>query len=258
MKISIITATYNSSKTLRDTIESVLNQTHNDIEYIIVDGLSKDNTIDIVKEYEPKFNGRMRWISEKDKGLYDAMNKGIKMASGDVIGILNSDDLLMDKFVIQDIANVFDREVDAIFSNLYFVKQDDISEVVRIWKGSPYKSFTKGWHPAHPTFYVRKEVYEKYGIFDTTFDVSADFELMLRLIEKNKIRTKYLDRFTIRMRMGGESTGSITNIIKGNKNIYRAFEKNDIKVSPLYSFYRLTPKVIDLIKRKVQPISKRI
>lgn len=258
MKISIITATYNSSKTLRNTIESILNQTHNDIEYIIVDGLSKDNTIDIVKEYEPKFNGRMRWISEKDKGLYDAMNKGIKMATGEVIGILNSDDLLMDNNVLHDIATAFDNDTDAVFSNLYFVKQDDISQVVRIWKGSPYKSFTRGWHPAHPTFYVRKEVYEKYGIFDTTFDVSADFELMLRLIEKNKIRTKYLDRFTIRMRMGGESTGSIKNIIKGNKNIYRAFEKNDIKVSPLYSFYRLTPKVIDLIKRKIQPISKRI
>ena len=251
MKISIITATYNSSKTLRDTMESVLSQSFSDIEYIIVDGLSKDNTLDIVKEYEAKFKGRLRWISEKDNGIYDAMNKGILMATGEVIGILNSDDLYLDNNVLQDIANAFDNQTDAVFSNLYFVKQEDTSQIVRVWKGSPYKSFVKGWHPAHPTFYVRKEVYNKYGIFDTSFEVSADFELMLRLIEKEKIRTKYLNRYTIRMRVGGESTGSLRNIIKGNKNIFRAFKKNGINVSYFYPVCRLTPKAIDLIKCKL-------
>ena len=250
MKISIITATYNSAKTLRDTIESVLNQSFVNIEFIIVDGLSKDNTLDIVKEYETKFQGRLRWISEQDKGIYDAMNKGIQMATGDVIGILNSDDLFLDNNVLSDIANAFDKNTDAVFSNLYFVKQNDTSQIVRIWKGSPYKSFTTGWHPAHPTFYVRKSVYEKYGTFDISFDVSADFELMLRLIEKERISTKYLDRFSVRMRVGGESTGSVNNIIKGNKNIFRAFKKNGIRVSCFYPVRRLVPKAFDMLKCK--------
>lgn len=247
MKISLITVTYNSSQTLRDTFQSVLNQTYPDIEYIIVDGASKDNTVSIIKEYESKFQGRMKWISEPDKGLYDAMNKGIRMATGDVVGILNSDDLFMDNRVLEDIAKAFDASTDAVFGNLYFVNQEDVNQIVRVWKGSPYKSFKSGWHPAHPTFYVRRGAYEKYGVFDTSFNVSADFELMLRLIEKHGIRTKYLDRYMVRMRMGGESTKSIKNIIKGNRNIMQAFHKNGISVSPLYPVYRLLPKVIDRI-----------
>lgn len=245
MKLSLITVTYNSDATLAYTIDSVLSQTYPDIEYIIVDGASKDNTIAVIKEYEPKFQGRMKWISEPDKGLYDAMNKGIRMATGDVVGILNSDDLFMDDDVLTDIGKAFDGQTDAVFGNLYFVEQTDVNRIVRIWKGSPYRSFRSGWHPAHPTFYVRREVYEKYGLFDTSFDISADFELMLRFIDKHQIRTKYLDRYMIRMRMGGESTGSIKNIIRGNKNIFKAFRKNGIKVSPLYPIYRLLPKALD-------------
>lgn len=247
MKLSLITVTYNSSKTLACTIESVLSQSYPNIEYIIVDGASKDNTVSIIKEYESKFQGRMKWISEPDKGLYDAMNKGVRMATGDVVGILNSDDLFMDNRVLEDIAKAFDVSTDAVFGNLYFVNQEDVNQIVRVWKGSPYKSFKSGWHPAHPTFYVRREAYEKYGVFDTSFNVSADFELMLRLIEKHGIRTKYLDRYMVRMRMGGESTKSIKNIIKGNRNIMQAFHKNGIGVSPLYPVYRLLPKVIDRI-----------
>lgn len=247
MKLSLITVTYNSSKTLACTIESVLSQSYPNIEYIIVDGASKDNTVSIIKEYESKFQERMKWISEPDKGLYDAMNKGIRMATGDVVGILNSDDLFMDNRVLEDIAKAFDASTDVVFGNLYFVNQEDVNQIVRVWKGSPYKSFKSGWHPAHPTFYVRREAYEKYGVFDTSFNVSADFELMLRLIEKHGIRTKYLDRYMVRMRMGGESTKSIKNIIKGNRNIMQAFHKNGISVSPLYPVYRLLPKVIDRI-----------
>lgn len=248
MKISLITVTYNSSATLKDTIQSILSQTYSDIEYIIVDGASKDNTVDIIKEYEPQFKGRIKWISERDKGLYDAMNKGIHLATGEVVGILNSDDLFMDNKVVEDIVNAFDNQTEAIYGNLYFVDQIDLNKIVRIWKGSPYKSFKTGWHPAHPTFYVRRAIYDKYGVFDTTFDVSADFELMLRLIEKHSIKTKYIDRYMVKMRMGGESTGSIKNIIRGNKNIFRAFKKNEIKVSILYPIHRLLPKVIDRVK----------
>lgn len=194
MKISLITVTYNSSKTLSATLSSVLFQTYSDIEYIVVDGLSEDNTVSIIEEYSHLFAGRLRFLSEPDKGIYDAMNKGIQMATGDIIGILNSDDLLMDDDVLKDIALAFDDKTDAICGNLYFVDVNDVNHVVRIWKGSPYRSFTKGWHPAHPTFYARRQVYEKYGAFDITFDVSADFELMLRLIEKYHICIKYVDR----------------------------------------------------------------
>ena len=251
MKISLITVTYNSGRTLSATLSSVLSQTYSDIEYIVVDGLSGDDTVSIIEEYGHLFKGKLRFLSESDKGIYDAMNKGIRMATGDIIGILNSDDLLMDDDVLKDIASEFDDQTDAIYGNLYFVKQSDVNHVVRVWKGSPYKSFTTGWHPAHPTFYVRREVYENYGTFDTSFNVSADFELMLRLIEKYHIRTKYLDRYMVKMRVGGESTGSIKNIIKGNINIMKAFKKNGISVSVFYPVIRLCPKVVSLIKHKL-------
>ena len=252
MKISIITVTFNSEKTLRYTIESVLNQNYDDIEYLIIDGGSTDSTLDIIKCYEPKFEGKLHYISEPDKGIYDAMNKGILMATGNVVGFLNSDDLFIDKKVAEDIVSAFDTNTDAIYANLYFVQSTDVNQIVRIWKGSPYVSFKYGWCPAHATFYVRREIYQQYGGFDLSFDVSADFELMLRLIEKVHIRTKYLDRYMIRMRMGGESTGNIKNILKGNKNIYKAFCKHGLSVSIFYPVYRLLPKAIDLIKCKLE------
>ena len=252
MKISLITVTYNSSKTLSATLSSVLFQTYSDIEYIVVDGLSEDNTVSIIEEYSHLFAGRLRFLSEPDKGIYDAMNKGIQMATGDIIGILNSDDLLMDDDVLKDIALAFDDKTDAICGNLYFVDVNDVNHVVRIWKGSPYRSFTKGWHPAHPTFYARRQVYEKYGAFDITFDVSADFELMLSLIEKYHICIKYVDRYMVKMRVGGESTGSIQNIIKGNKNIIKAFKKNGVSVSLFYPIIRLFPKAVNLMKCKLR------
>lgn len=250
MKVSIITVTYNSGKTLRDTFNSVLSQSFTNIEYIVVDGASTDNTLDIIREYEPQFRGRMSWISEPDHGIYDAMNKGLRMATGDVIGVLNSDDLYYDQMALSRIVSSFTPEVEAVFSNLYFVSADNTNQVVRAWKGSPYVSFRTGWQPAHPTFYVRREVYEKYGLFDTSFEVSADFELMLRFIEKKRIKTRYVDSYSVRMRVGGESSG-IRNIIKGNKNILRAFKKNGIDVPPFYVLRRLSPKVMNLLMYKL-------
>jgi len=254
IKITIITITYNSSFTIENTIQSVLSQTYKNIEYIIIDGKSTDKTLSIIGKYKPLFNGKMKCISESDKGIYDAMNKGIRMATGDIIGILNSDDLFFDNDVLKNIANTFEcYDIDSLYGNLKFVDALDTNKVVRIWKGSQHypNGFLKGWHPAHPTFYVRKEVYEKYGVFDTSFDVSADFELMLRLIEKHKISNLYLDRYFVKMRIGGESTGSIKKIIIGNKNILRAFKKNGFKVSPFYPIKRLFPKAINLIKTKI-------
>lgn len=233
MKISIITVSYNSASTITKTIESILSQSHTDLEYIIVDGASKDGTIDIIKKYEPLFNGRMRWISEPDKGIYDAMNKGLRMVTGDIVGILNSDDYYPSAQVLKRVGDEFkNTSCDAVFSDLQFVSGDN-EKMIRFWKGSPYRpgAFVKGWHPAHPTFFVKKQVYEKFGLFDTQFNVSADFELMLRFIEKGKIQTSYIPETLIYMRHGGESNGSLSNIWAGNKNIQRAFEKNSIKIN---------------------------
>lgn len=245
MKISLITVTYNSAETLRDTIESVLTQSYSDIEYIIVDGLSKDNTIDIVKEYEPQFMGKMRWVSEKDSGLYDAMNKGFIMATGDIIGIINSDDLLAEDTAIEKVIQHFiiNLTADAVYADLYYVSQIDVSKIVRHWISGKQRSFKYGWHPAHPTFYVRNEVYKRCGLFDLEFKFAADFELMLRLIEKYHICLVYLPVPLVRMRLGGTTSKSLSNIKKGNMECVKAFKKNDISISVLYPIYRLVPKL---------------
>ncbi len=252
MKITIITITYNSAKTIRDTLESVKSQKFNgELEYIVVDGASSDGTQDIIAEYKDVVT---KFISESDKGIYDAMNKGIRMATGDVVGILNSDDIFYDENVLETIATTFKQQnCDSVFGNLQFVKENDLNTVVRIWKGSPYKkgAFLKGWHPAHPTFYVKRSIYEKYGLFDISLDVSADFELMLRFIEKYSITAFYVDCNIVKMRMGGESTGSISKIIQGNKNILRGFKKNNLKPYPFYTLRRLLPKVVSVIKNKI-------
>lgn len=260
MKISIVTATYNSARTVRDTFNSVLSQTYRDIEYIVVDGLSTDGTTDIIREFEPRFGGRLRWVSEKDKGIYDAMNKGIFMATGDVVGVLNSDDLFFDENVVADIAAAFrENDVDCIYGNLKFVSHDDITKVVREWKGSQHRpgAFLRGWHPAHPTFYARRECYDRYGGFDLSIDISADFDLMLRFIEKHGISNLYVDRNFIWMRTGGESTGSLRRIMRGNGNVLRSFRKNGYHVTSLYLLRRWMPKLRNLLKIKLTRACRR-
>ena len=245
MKISIVTVTYNSAVTLRDTMESVLAQTYKEIEYIVVDGASKDGTVNIIREYEPKFEGRMRWVSEKDRGLYDAMNKGFRMAIGDVIGIINSDDLLAEPQAIEKVMNVFmqNKHADAVYADLFYVAQHDTSKIIRNWVSGKQRPFRYGWHPAHPTFYVKREIYQKYGLFDLDFKLAADFELMLRLIERYHIKTVYLQEPLVRMRLGGATSKNLKNIIKGNRECIQAFKKNELPVSILYPFYRLLPKL---------------
>lgn len=254
MKISIITATYNSAKTVRDTIESVLNQTYDNIEYIIVDGGSNDNTLDIVKEYEPKFNGRLKWISEKDNGIYDAMNKGIDLARGEVVGILNSDDLYENSFVIKNVINEFinDAELDAVHANLYYVRNNDINIIVRHWITGDFveKSFFKGWHPAHPTLFLKMNVYRIYGNFNLNFNLAADFEFMLRIFEVNKIKSRYIPITIVRMRLGGATSKNIINIFKGNKECIKAFRVNNLSPPLLYPFYRLIPKLKQFFNKR--------
>lgn len=244
MKISIITPCFNSEKTIRDTIRSILGQTFKDIEYIIVDGKSTDNTLDVVGEYCDKIN---RIISEKDKGIYDAMNKGVKISTGDIVGILNSDDVYNNEEVLFEVHNTFiNMNVDSVYGDLDFVDYENIEKIVRRWRCSDFTpgSFLKGWHPPHPTFFVKREVYEKFGYFDTDLNVSADFELMLRFLERNRISTHYIPKTLVKMRVGGESTSSIKKIVLGNCNCMIAFGKNGFRVPLHYPLLRLIPKLL--------------
>lgn len=249
MKITLITATYNSSYYIAECVESIFSQSYPNIEQIIIDGESKDNTLEVIMSTP---NRVTKIVSEPDEGIYDAMNKGIRLANGDIVGILNSDDFYASETIIEKIAEIFKQTgCDSLFGNLDFVSSNDIVKVIRHWKSSPYHpgSFAKGWHPPHPTFFIKREIYEKYGLFDTSLNVSADFELMLRFLEKHKISTYYLDETIVRMRYGGESTGSLRRIITGNKNILKAFKKNDIKVSPFYTLNRILSKTNQFIQR---------
>lgn len=252
MRFSLITVSYNSAATICDTIESVLSQTYLEIEYIIIDGLSKDNTITLIKEYEPLFKGRLFWISEKDNGLYDAMNKGLKMATGDVIGLLNSDDLFASSFAVENVMSYFEQNssIDAVYADLYYVSQNDTNKIVRHWVTGEKHPFSKGWHPAHPTFYVKKEIYTRLGCFDLSYKLAADFELMLRFIEKGGIKLAYLKLPLVRMRLGGATSKNLKNIREGNLECIKAFRNNGISISRLYPIYRLLPKLYQFIRKR--------
>ena len=256
MRISIITATYNSSSTVRDTIESVLKQSYQDYEYIIVDGNSKDNTIDIVAEYKDRFNGRLRWVSEPDKGIYDAMNKGIEMATGEVVGILNSDDFFTSDDVLERVAKEFDMNstLDAIYGDIHFVKDEDLTKCTRYYSSSYFRPWLLrfGFMPAHPSFYVRKEVYQKYGLYDLQFRTSSDFEMMVRLFGKNKIKAKYIQKDFVTMRAGGESTAGVDAKKKVNRDIAASLKKHDIYSNQAFQWVRYLWKAMELVYSKIR------
>ena len=246
MKISIITAAYNSAPTLGDTIKSVLGQTYRDIEYIIVDGKSTDDTLDVIMQYEPLFNGRLKWVSEKDGGIYDAMNKGFKMATGDVVGILNSDDFYTSVDVLQTIAgNFLLGEMDAVYADIHYVKNDDVTKTVRYYSSAIFRRplMRFGLMPAHPSFYCSRAVYEKYGGFDTSYSIASDFENLLRLIYIHRIKTKYIKKDFVTMRVGGASTAGIRSrqmIMKEHLRALRAHGvHSNIFLLSLRYFYKL-------------------
>lgn len=256
MRISIITATFNSGMTLRDTMRSVLSQSYPDWEHIIVDGGSKDNTIGIIKEMEPEYNGRLKWISEPDRGIYDAMNKGVAMAEGDVIGILNSDDFYTSPGVLSKIAIAMTvNNVDAIFGDIHFVNDKDLESCIRYYSSRFFYwwMMPMGYQPAHPSFYCRKKIYDKYGVFDTDFKIAADFEHMLRLIYVNRISTRYLPLDFVTMRTGGASTNGFAS----HKNIildhYNAYKKHGITTGYCMDFVRYPLKVAEIVISKILP-----
>jgi glycosyltransferase len=227
LKVSIITVTFNSGATVADTLESVRCQNYDNIEHIIVDGHSQDETMEIVRS----FPHVKKWISEKDGGIYDAMNKGIQMATGDIIGILNSDDVYANSQVISKIAACFQKKsTETVYSDLNYVKAEDLEKVVRHWKSGDFKreNFYYGWMPPHPTFFVRREVYEKAGFFNLSLKSSADYELMLRILFKHQFGTTYLPEVLVKMRSGGASNSSFKNRILANQEDRKAWKLNQL------------------------------
>ena len=252
MKFSIITATYNSGKTLRDNFESVLRQTYKDYECLVVDGASKDDTMAIVKEYEPRFEGKLKYISEPDKGIYDAMNKGLKLATGEVVGILNSDDFYTSDDALQVIATTFaQNDIDATYGDVHFVNGDKLQKCVRYYSSSVFRRplMRFGLMPAHPSFYCRKTIYDKYGYFDTSYRVAADFENLLRLIFVNRIRIMYINKDFVTMRTGGASTDGLSSWTQIMHDHLRAMKQNGVYSNVVLLSLRYFYKIYELIRK---------
>ncbi|MDB5013585.1 MAG: glycosyl transferase family 2, partial [Daejeonella sp.] len=231
MKISIITVVYNNEATISEAIQSVLAQKNIQLEYIVIDGGSTDNTLKVINNYKDRINCL---ISEADEGLYDAMNKGIRSATGDIIGILNSDDIYTDCYVISDVVEQFelDPKLDILYGNLLYVKVDNTSQIVRRWNSKPYYNqfFEDGNVAPHPTVFLKKKVYEEAGLFDLSYNLAADYEFLLRTFKMYSYRTKYFDRVMVKMRLGGATNKSYRNIFYGNREILRAWSKHGLKV----------------------------
>ena len=249
LKITIITVTFNSEKHLAQCIESVLSQTYPNIEYIIVDGNSKDSTIEIVKKYESRIT---KWISEPDSGMFDALNKGMKLATGDVIGVLHSDDVFASTDVIESVVKAFETEkVDTIYGDLKYVYAEDISKLYRIWKGKPFNRnlFKFGWMPAHPAFYFKRQLIEKYGNYETHFFSAADYELMARFLYKNKVSAYYLPKLCVLMRRGGLSNNNIFKRLRANRRDYLAMKANGIPLPFIVSILKPLSKLHQYYKK---------
>lgn len=228
MKFSIITVTYNSEKYLADCIRSVQRQNYKNIEHIIIDGNSTDDTVKIIREYEHHV---AHWISESDRGMYDAINKGLKLATGDIVGILNSDDMLASADVIRSIADCFETtNTDSVYGDLVYVQPADTKVVVRSWKGSAYKRFRfrYGWMPAHPTFYMRRSLVQQYGLYENHYFTAADYEFMARYLYRHRISATYLDTMIVKMRTGGASNVNFKMRLRANRRDYLAMKINKI------------------------------
>lgn len=262
MKISVITATWNSGKTIGDTLRSVLNQSFTNVEHIIKDGGSKDDTLEICKSFEQKYytdgdKGRtINILSDKDKGIYDAMNQGIEAATGDVIGILNSDDFYTSDDVLARVAEEFEKspELEAVYGDIHFVKDENLKKCTRYFSSRYFRPWALrfGFMPAHPSFYVRREVYEKYGLYDLDFRTSSDFEMMVRLFVKEKIRAKYINKDFVTMRAGGESTAGLAAKKKVNQDIAGSLRKHGIYSNQVFQSMRYIWRIGELLYTKTK------
>jgi glycosyltransferase involved in cell wall biosynthesis len=231
MKVSIITVTFNSEKFLADCINSVARQNYKNIEHIIIDGKSTDGTLKIIKQHSKHIS---YWRSETDKGMYDAINKGLKMATGDIIGILNSDDMFASADSVRSIVDCFETtNTDSVYGNLVYVDASNAQKVIRYWKGIAYKRsrFRYGWMPAHPTFYMRRELLEKYGFYENHYFTAADYEFMARYLFLHKVSSQYIDAMLVKMRCGGISNITLKSRIRANRRDFLAMKKNKIPFS---------------------------
>jgi len=246
VKISIVTITYNSGKTLKCAIESVLTQTYKNIEYIIVDGKSSDNTVAIINSYGNKIS---KFVSEEDDGIYDAMNKGLRLASGDIVGILNSDDVYFDNRVIENVIKEFEeKDVDSVYADLIFVKPKNLDKAVRYYDSSHFspQKFAYGLMPAHPTFFVKKDIYERYGVFRTDLKIGADFDLLIRFLYTHKISYSYMKEILVKMRVGGVST-TFSSIWINNIEQLQVCRDNGIDTNIFKIFLKYPVKILGLL-----------
>jgi glycosyltransferase involved in cell wall biosynthesis len=256
MKVSIITVSYNSQSTIEQTILSVLEQTYQNIEYIIIDGASTDGTQQIIQQYRHKIE---IVVSEKDKGIYDAMNKGISLATGDIIGILNSDDMYANTNAIQDVVNkLTETNAPALYADLVYVDKNNSEKIKRYWKSGPFKrsKFKWGWMPPHPTVFIRKEFYQKFGLFNLSLKSAADYELMLRFFYKENLVLAYLPQVITKMRTGGESNATVKNRLNANKEDHAAWKINGLSPMWLTLYFKPLRKIPQFIFRKPPNKSK--
>ncbi len=248
MKISILTISFNSAATISDTIKSVRSQDYKEIEYIVVDGSSKDETVNIIRSNEDVIT---KWISEPDKGIYEAMNKAMKMAEGEVVGILNSDDFYSDQTIITQVASAFkDPSIDAVFGDLVFVDPSNLSKVVRTYSSSHWnpKKFAWGFMPAHPTFFVRRKYYEQFGLFKTDYKISADYELLIRFLFVHQLKYKYLPLKMVVMRKGGVSSRNLMSNVILNNEIIRGCRENGIYTNVFMVYSKYFRKLFELFQ----------
>lgn len=246
LKFSIITVCYNSANTIRETLDSLFSQNYENVEFILVDGSSNDETMDIVKDYESNFD---IIISEPDNGMYDALNKGISVASGEIIGLLNSDDLYSNNNILNLIANKFndDPQLDAIIGDIAFVNKSN--KIIRHCSANKWNisKFKFGNMPPHPSFYCKKSCYNKYGYYNTSFKIAGDFELLLRFFYINKIKYTYISMIMVNMKSGGLSTSGIKSTLTINNEILRAFKTNELKTNYIYLYSRYFKKILEFI-----------
>jgi len=249
LKVSIVTPAFNSVDTIEDCIRSVAGQTYPNIQHIIIDGRSTDGTLDIIEKYS---NLIAQVISEPDNGIYDALNKGIEMANGDVIGILHSDDLYADNSVIETVVNyLLQNEVDSFYGDLVYVGRNDVNKIVRYWKAGEFekKKFEYGWMPPHPTFFVRRKIYEQYGFYDLRMGTAADYELMLRFLYKHEISTSYIPKVLVKMRAGGKSNVSLKNRLIANLKDIESWKVNGLNPPLFLRFFKPLRKLPQFFQR---------
>lgn len=262
-RISIVTVVYNNVETIRDAIESVLEQTYENIEYIVIDGGSDDGTVEVIEEYRDELD---HFVSEPDDGIYSAMNKGVRATTGDIVGILNADDFYADETILERVVDKFvDEQTDCVYGDLVYVEPEETDEIVRYWRSGPYsrERFRKGWMPPHPTLFVRRELYERYGGFDQELDISGDYELILRFLYRHRASAAYLPDVLVRMRAGGNSNASLAQRFRGHLQDYRAWLDNGEIPNPLILARKPFSKISQFLakpnqsKPDIEPVKER-